>query len=52
MAGERGIVLIIDDEEPVREVLQRFLTRAGYEVRAAANGQEALQMCTRNRRQI
>jgi CheY-like chemotaxis protein len=44
MTAERRTVLVIDDEESVREVLSRFLTRAGYEVRVAADGQQALQM--------
>jgi CheY-like chemotaxis protein len=44
MTTDRRTVLIIDDEESVREVLSRFLTKAGYEVKVAANGQEALQM--------
>ena len=44
MTTEKRTVLIIDDEQPVREVLSRFLTKAGYTVKVAANGQEALQM--------
>jgi len=36
-------VLVIDDEEPVREVLRRFLEKAGYLVKTARDGQEALQ---------
>lgn len=38
----RGVVLVIDDEESVRTVLSRVLTRAGYKVLSAADGQEAL----------
>jgi CheY-like chemotaxis protein len=37
-------VLVIDDEAPVREVLNRFLTKAGFLVKLAANGEQALQM--------
>jgi CheY-like chemotaxis protein len=44
MKAERRTVLVIDDEQPVREVLSRFLTKAGYEVKVAADGQQALQM--------
>jgi CheY-like chemotaxis protein len=37
-------VLVIDDEEPVREVLRRFLKQAGYEVKLAPDGATALQL--------
>jgi CheY-like chemotaxis protein len=35
-------ILVIDDEEPIRKLLTRILTGAGYEVVAASNGKEAL----------
>ena len=35
-------VLLVDDDEIVREVLSALLVRHGYEVETAANGQEAL----------
>ena len=35
-------VLVVDDEETVRNLLQRVLKEAGYDVVAAASGQEAL----------
>ncbi len=44
VTAEKRTVLVIDDEEAVRQVLSRFLTKAGYEVRVAADAQEALQM--------
>jgi len=37
-------VLVVDDEPSVRDVLSRFLVERGYEVDAAADGQEALAM--------
>lgn len=40
-AGQR--VLIVDDEEGMREMLQLLLSRHGYQVALAGNGQEALQ---------
>jgi len=42
MAGEREKVLVVDDEETVRNLLQRTLEEAGYDVDTAANGEEAL----------
>ncbi len=44
MSANRRTVLVIDDEPSVREVLSRFLAKAGYEVMTAADGQEALQI--------
>ena len=45
-AGQGGheTILIAEDEEAVRVFVERVLTRAGYRVLAAANGQEALAM--------
>jgi DNA-binding response OmpR family regulator len=40
MAGER--VLVVDDEPTVREVVQRYLERDGYQVEVAADGPSAL----------
>lgn len=37
-------ILVVDDEEPKRAALARILSRAGYEVRQAAGGREALEM--------
>lgn len=36
-------VLIVDDDQPTRHVLRRFLEPAGHSVREAANANEALQ---------
>ena len=45
-AGLRGgdglTVLIVDDEEAMREVARRILTRNGYQVITAASGPEAI----------
>jgi CheY-like chemotaxis protein len=40
VSGER--VLVVDDEPTVREVVQRYLERDGYQVEAAADGTLAL----------
>ncbi len=42
MNGEQVRVLVVDDEETVRDLLQRLMKEAGYDVVTAANGQEAL----------
>ncbi len=42
MTGEQVRILVVDDEEPVRNLLQRILGEAGYNVDTAATGQEAL----------
>ena len=39
---ERAAVLVVDDEEEIRNVLRLMLTRAGYEVREAEDGETAL----------
>ena len=38
----RGTVLIVDDEEIMREILETLLEREGYEVRVVASGDEGL----------
>jgi len=42
MTGEQVRVLVVDDEEAVRNLLQRILEGAGYKVTTAVNGKEAL----------
>ena len=42
MTGEQRRILVVDDEQTVRDFLQRTLEKAGYDVITAANGQEAL----------
>ena len=34
--------MVVDDDADSRDVVSRFLTKAGYDVRAAPNGREAL----------
>jgi two-component system response regulator ResD len=46
--GQRS-VLIVDDEPTIVEVVSRYLERAGYATRTAANGEEALQVAAEQR---
>jgi len=39
-----GTVLVVDDEEMMREILEALLTREGYEVRLASSGAEGLEI--------
>jgi DNA-binding NtrC family response regulator len=41
---ERGSILIVDDEEVMRDVLDALLTREGYAVRLAADGAQGLEL--------
>ena len=36
-------ILVVDDEEPMRLILDECFTGAGYEVVTASNGEDALQ---------
>ena len=42
--SRKGTILIIDDEEIMREILETLLTREGYEVRLAANAAAGLEL--------
>src|SRR5688500_8714431 len=39
-----GTILVIDDEEIMREILETLLTREGYEVRLASNAADGLEL--------
>jgi two-component system, OmpR family, response regulator ResD len=45
----RRSVLIVDDEPTIVEVVARYLERAGYATRTAANGEQALQAAAEQR---
>src|SRR5919108_3735662 len=40
--SSQSSILVVDDKEQMREVLQKFLTAEGYRVETAANAREAL----------
>jgi two-component system cell cycle sensor histidine kinase/response regulator CckA len=42
--SRRPVVLVVDDEEPIRRVARRVLEAGGYEVLDASNGFEALEL--------
>jgi DNA-binding NtrC family response regulator len=45
MAATRsGAILVVDDEEIMREILETLLTREGYTVRLASSGEEGLEL--------
>ncbi|HTL48334.1 MAG TPA: response regulator [Verrucomicrobiae bacterium] len=45
-------ILIVDDEQPVRDVLELFFEKKGYRIRKAANGTEALAMAAEEKPSI
>ena len=42
-------ILVVDDEEKIREVIREFAEFEGYEVYEASDGMEAVEMCRKNR---
>jgi putative two-component system response regulator len=42
-------LLVVDDEDSIRNALRKFLTQQGYEVATAATGEEALEVLQRQR---
>jgi len=41
---DAACVLVIDDDEHIRDLMQRLLSREGYSVSVASNGEQGLQM--------
>jgi len=42
-------LLVVDDEEPIRNALRKFLTQQGYDVSVAGSGEEALKVLQRQK---
>ena len=42
--ARKGTILVIDDEEIMREILEALLTREGYDVRLAAGAAQGLEL--------
>lgn len=49
VARDLHTVLVVDDEEPIRNALHRFLTQKGYPVLTAASGEDALESLQRHK---
>ncbi len=49
LADEPVTLLVVDDEEAIRNALRRFLAQQGYEVATAASGEEALAVLQRQK---
>jgi len=43
IAPRKGTILVVDDEEIMREILETVLVREGYDVRLAGTGEEGLE---------
>ena len=39
-----GTILVVDDEEIMRDILETLLKREGYDVRLASSGEEGLEL--------
>jgi DNA-binding response OmpR family regulator len=48
----KPLIMVVDDEEPLRGVLSRVLSANGFRVLVASTGNEALRICARMRRPI
>ena len=47
-----GYVLVVDDEEPIRQMLKKSLTYIGFQVLEASSGKEGIELYVRHRSDI
>lgn len=47
--GSQKTVLVIDDDPAVRDLVQRYLTKVGFRVETAANGEEGMKLARQMR---
>ncbi|MBF0156300.1 MAG: response regulator [Magnetococcales bacterium] len=47
--GSRGTLLLVEDDQQVRDALSEFLVRRGYRTLAAVDGEEAVRLFAENR---
>jgi len=47
--GMKESILVVEDEESVRDLVTTMLTKLNYEVTSCSDGEEALEYCTRNK---
>ena len=45
--SDKGTVLVVDDEEVMREILDSLLTKEGYRVKLAETGEDGLELARR-----
>ena len=45
-------ILVVDDEKPISDIMKFNLTKEGYEVHVAADGEEALQKVDEDRKSV
>jgi PAS domain S-box-containing protein len=50
--GHNELVLVVDDEEPILDLVQKVLKRTGYRVLLAKDGVEAVALYARHRQEI
>jgi two-component system OmpR family response regulator len=49
MAQSKGRVLVVDDEEPIRDIVSRVLDAEGYDCTVAGGGKEALEIASKQK---
>ncbi|MEJ2719333.1 MAG: response regulator [Deltaproteobacteria bacterium] len=52
MTGGNETILVVDDEELIRNLAKRILEKAGYSILTAGSGKEALEIYQRDRSNI